>query len=81
MTVHSGFTPLMNALLCNLSILCIWQIMEYLQFGQLQNGQTGDTLAGMLYFLLTYHLFRKLDARPKTEHQKHETEDGGNDHH
>ena len=63
-------TPLMKAMLCNLSILCAWYLAEYAQFGELQHGRNGDDLAFVLYFLLTWALFRKLD-RGK-EHEKEE---------
>ena len=63
-------TPLMKALLCNLSILCAWYLAEYAQFGELQHGRNGDDLAFVLYFLLTWTLFRKLDR--KKEHEKEE---------
>lgn len=53
-------TPLMKAMLCNLSILCAWYLAEYAQFGELQHGRNGDDLAFVLYFLLTWALFRKL---------------------
>lgn len=51
----------MKALLCNLSILCAWYLAEYAQFGELQHGRNGDDLAFVLYFILTWALFRRLD--------------------
>lgn len=64
-------TPLMKAMLCNLSILCVWYLAEYAQFGELQHGRNGDDLAFVLYFLLTWALFRKL-GRDKNHGKKEE---------
>ncbi|MCM1296522.1 MAG: hypothetical protein NC311_13370 [Muribaculaceae bacterium] len=51
-------TPLMGAVFTNLAILAVWYLAEYAQFGELQTYRRCDSLVFILYFLLTWALFR-----------------------
>lgn len=68
---HDAWTPLMKALAANLSILALWYIAEYAQFGELQWHRAGDDLVFALYFLLTWALFRKCGRRPRENGGEH----------
>lgn len=58
-----GWTPFMKATLLNLSVLAVWYLLEYAQFGELQWGRVGDDAVAAIYFVATYLLFRKCERR------------------
>lgn len=67
MAENTRYTPFVKAVFLNLAILAVWYLLEYAQFGELQQGRIGDDAVGILYFIATYALFRKCDrkeARP-----------------
>lgn len=58
---------LIKALVVNLAITAIWYFFEYQQFHELQWDRQGDNVVGVLYFLVTWYLFYKLEKGRKNK--------------
>lgn len=51
---------LLLALVISLAKIAVWQILEYWQFGELQQDRQCDNVVAILYFLTIWFLLAKI---------------------
>lgn len=52
---------LWKSITVNLAVTAIWYAAEYEQFGTLQWDRWGDNIIGVLYILILWWMFRKIE--------------------
>lgn len=52
---------LWKSIIVNLAVTAIWYAAEYEQFGTLQWDRWGDNIIGVLYILILWWMFRKME--------------------
>ena len=53
------FTGFIIALTITYPITMLWEVIEYLQFGEIQNGRICDNIVCLLYFIALWIGFSK----------------------
>lgn len=63
MKISNDIKALWKSLIINLAVTAIWYTAEYEQFGELQWNRWGDNIIGVLYILILWWAFRKIENK------------------
>lgn len=59
--MQKDIKALWKSIIVNLAVTAIWYAVEYEQFGTLQWDRWGDNIIGVLYILIIWQMFRRIE--------------------
>lgn len=63
MKITNDIKALWKSIIVNLAVTAIWYATEYEQFGELQWNRWGDNIVGVLYIIIFWRVFRKMEKQ------------------